>query len=44
VLRPGDELRLQGWRIRVLSMRGLAPNQFLLKPLPVEPSLDEGHD
>lgn len=34
VLRPGDELRLQGWRIRVLSMRGLAPTQFLLKPLP----------
>jgi CBS domain containing-hemolysin-like protein len=34
VLRPGDELRLQGWRIRVLSMRGLAPGQFLLKPLP----------
>ena len=37
VLRPGDELRLQGWRIRVLSMRGLAPDQFLLKPLPPEP-------
>lgn len=37
VLRPGDELRLQGWRIRVLSMRGLAPGQFLLKPLPAEP-------
>ncbi len=36
VLRPGDELRIQGWRIRVLSMRGLAPNQFLLKPLPPE--------
>jgi CBS domain containing-hemolysin-like protein len=36
VLRPGDELRLQGWRIRVLSMRGLAPGQFLLKPLPPE--------
>lgn len=34
ILRPGDELRLQGWRIRVLSMRGLAPTQFLLKPLP----------
>lgn len=34
VLRPGDELRIQGWRIRVLSMRGLAPSQFLLKPLP----------
>jgi len=36
VLRPGDELRLQGWRIRVLAMRGLAPAQFLLKPLPPE--------
>ena len=33
VLRPGDELRLQGWRVRVLSMRGLAPGQFLLKPI-----------
>ena len=42
VLRPGDELRLQGWRIRVLAMRGLAPSQFLLKPLPPEP-LDEPH-
>ena len=42
VLRPGDELRLQGWRIRVLSMRGLAPGQFLLKPLPPEP--EEAHD
>ena len=37
VLRPGDELRIQGWRIRVLAMRGLAPGQFLLKPLPPEP-------
>ncbi len=41
VLRPGDELRIQGWRIRVLSMRGLAPGQFLLKPLP--PAQDEDH-
>ncbi|HJW10115.1 MAG TPA: hemolysin family protein [Holophagaceae bacterium] len=32
VLRVGDELRLQGWRIRVLSMRGMAPALFLLKP------------
>ncbi len=40
VLKPGDELRLQGWRIRVLSMRGLAPGQFLLKPLRETP--DEG--
>ena len=37
VLRPGDELRIQGWRIRVLSMRGMAPGQFLLKALPPEP-------
>ena len=37
VLQPGDELRIQGWRIRVLSMRGLAPGQFLLKPLPPAP-------
>ena len=41
VLRPGDELRLQGWRIRVLSMRGRAPGQFLLKPLPPEPPAPE---
>lgn len=41
VLRPGDELRLQGWRIRVLSMRGRAPGQFLLKPLPPEPAVPE---
>ena len=33
VLRVGDELKIQGWRIRVLDMRGLAPSQFLLKPL-----------
>lgn len=43
VLRPGDELRLQGWRIRVLSMRGLAPGQFLLKPLPPEPTSGTDH-
>jgi CBS domain containing-hemolysin-like protein len=36
ILRPGDELRIQGWHIRVLSMRGLAPGQFLLRPLPPE--------
>ncbi|HTL98416.1 MAG TPA: transporter associated domain-containing protein, partial [Holophagaceae bacterium] len=33
VLRVGDELRLEGWRIRVLAMRGLAPARFLLKPV-----------
>jgi CBS domain containing-hemolysin-like protein len=41
VLRPGDELRIQGWRIRVLSMRGLAPGQFLLRALPPEPEATE---
>nr|WP_306672495.1 hemolysin family protein [Geothrix fuzhouensis] len=44
VLRPGDELRLQGWRIRVLSMRGLAPTQFLLKPLPPANGTPEAGD
>ena len=33
VLRVGDELRMEGWHIRVLAMRGLAPGRFLLKPL-----------
>ncbi len=33
VLRLGDELKIQGWRIRVLAMRGRAPSQFLLKPI-----------
>jgi len=42
VLRPGDELRIQGWRIRVLAMRGLAPGQFLLKPLPHGPEEADG--
>jgi CBS domain containing-hemolysin-like protein len=44
VLRPGDELRIQGWRIRVLSMRGLAPGQFLMRPLPPEPKDPELDD
>jgi CBS domain containing-hemolysin-like protein len=44
VLRPGDELRIQGWRIRVLSMRGLAPGQFLMRPLPPEPKDPESDD
>jgi CBS domain containing-hemolysin-like protein len=44
VLRPGDELRIQGWRIRVLSMRGLAPGQFLMRPLPPEPRDPEPDD
>ncbi len=34
ILRVGDELRIDGWRIRVLAMRGFAPAQFLLKPIP----------
>ena len=32
VLRQGDELRIPGWRIRVLEMRGMAPWKFLFKP------------
>lgn len=32
VLRVGDEVRIQDWRVRVLTMRGLAAGQFLLKP------------
>lgn len=32
ILQEGDELRLQGWRIRVLEMRGMAPRRFLLRP------------
>jgi CBS domain containing-hemolysin-like protein len=41
VLRTGDELRIQGWRIRVLEMRGMAPWKFLLKPVGLG---DEGRD
>jgi CBS domain containing-hemolysin-like protein len=41
ILRKGDELRIDGWRIRVLEMRGMAPWKFLLKPIPRE---DAGHD
>jgi len=37
VLRAGDELRIKGWRIRVLEMRGMAPRKFLFKPAPQEP-------
>lgn len=32
ILATGDELRIQGWRIRVLEMRGMAPRKFLLRP------------
>jgi putative hemolysin len=31
ILQAGDELRIQGWRIRVLEMRGMAPRKFLLR-------------
>jgi CBS domain containing-hemolysin-like protein len=34
VLKAGDELRIEGWRIRVLEMRGMAPSKFLFKPVP----------
>ncbi|MBI4913651.1 MAG: HlyC/CorC family transporter [Acidobacteria bacterium] len=37
ILRAGDEVRIQGWRVRVLTMRGLAAGQFLLKPFPGPP-------
>jgi CBS domain containing-hemolysin-like protein len=36
VLKVGDELRIEGWRIRVLEMRGMAPRKFLFKPVPQE--------
>jgi CBS domain containing-hemolysin-like protein len=36
VLRVGDELRIDGWRIRVLEMRGMAPTKFIFKPLASE--------
>ena len=38
ILRVGDEVKIQGWRVRVLSMRGLAAGQFLLKPFVEEES------
>jgi CBS domain containing-hemolysin-like protein len=38
VLKAGDELRLQDWRVRVLEMRGMAPRKFLLKPYVVPDS------
>jgi CBS domain containing-hemolysin-like protein len=31
ILARGDELRIQGWRIRVLEMKGMAPHKFLLR-------------
>ncbi len=42
VLRVGDELKIEGWRVRVLSMRGLAAAQFLLKPFVEEPRASDG--
>jgi len=34
ILKVGDELRISGWRVRVLEMRGMAPRKFLFKPVP----------
>jgi CBS domain containing-hemolysin-like protein len=31
ILVAGDELSIQGWHIRVLEMRGMAPHKFLLR-------------
>jgi CBS domain containing-hemolysin-like protein len=31
VLREGDEISVQGWKIRVLEMSGMAPGKFLFK-------------
>ena len=42
VLRVGDELRILGWRIRVLEMRALAPRKFLFKPVHPGPEPDGG--
>jgi len=42
ILHVGDELRLQGWRIRVLEMRGMAPGKFLLRP--ANGHGENGHD
>lgn len=39
ILKAGDELKIDGWRIRVLEMRGMAPTKFLLKPFgPKDPA------
>ena len=43
VLRAGDELRIQDWRIRVLAMRGMAPRSFLIRPVAPAPDA-EGAD
>jgi len=43
ILRTGDELRLEGWRIRVLEMRGMAPWKFLIKPINAD-AAGNGHD
>jgi len=40
ILKVGDELRIQGWRVRVLEMRGMAPRKFLLRP-PFQEGLEE---
>jgi CBS domain containing-hemolysin-like protein len=41
ILRTGDELRIDGWRIRVLEMRGMAPWKFLFKPIPPKDAPEE---
>ena len=44
VLKAGDELRIEGWRIRVLEMRGMAPRKFLFKPIPTEQTGGAGRE
>jgi len=45
ILEIGDELKIQGWRIRVLEMEGMAPRKFLLRrePPPVG-SIEKAHE
>jgi len=33
ILKVGDELRIPGWRVRVIKMYGMAPRKFLFKPI-----------
>jgi len=41
ILQVGDELKVQGWRIRVVEMRGMAPRKFLLRSLEAVPPVEE---
>ncbi len=43
ILMTGDELLTNGWRIRVLEMRGMAPRKFLLRPEALGPH-EEDHE